>query len=159
MTNKEFYFTDIGKTMPYRTPDNFFERMPDLIMTKIKPHQQKSHPLRLMMATILTTAAVLAVLFFISFHHSTQNTSTRQTAKLTTGTYSVTNQKEMKEIDSETMARVIVPKRSHLKATTVKTTNSDAYVNTRNDDEWIENLSDNDLSTLTALAENDEFLN
>lgn len=62
---KEFDFDDIGKRTPYRTPENFFENMQTKVMERTGMKQQRKSHLKLIVATVVAMAAVVAGLLFI----------------------------------------------------------------------------------------------
>lgn len=66
--NKEFDFDDIGKKMPYRTPDNFFEDMQQKVMEHTYGGQRRKHRLQILFSTAIAAAAVLAGVLFIPSH-------------------------------------------------------------------------------------------
>ena len=55
---KEFDFKNIGKQMPYRTPDGFFDRMQEQVSarTKVEKHKKQLR-MRLVIAATLAAAA------------------------------------------------------------------------------------------------------
>lgn len=57
MANKEFDFNNIGKRMPYTTPDGFFDTLEDDIWKEVKP--AKSHTV---VRSFIAVAASIAVL-------------------------------------------------------------------------------------------------
>lgn len=64
---KDFDFKDIGKRMPYRTPEGFFERMQDRVEEQagIRKSGRRKPVLRLVAAAVLGVAAMgLGVMFF-----------------------------------------------------------------------------------------------
>lgn len=63
---KEFDFKSIGKQMPYRTPDGFFDRMQTQVSARIKVESRKKQPrMKLVIAATLAAAAmVLGLVFF-----------------------------------------------------------------------------------------------
>lgn len=67
MVDKDFDFKNIGKQMPYRTPDGFFEKMQDQMMARAaddKKHK-KLHRIKLVISATLAAAAILlGVIFF-----------------------------------------------------------------------------------------------
>lgn len=67
MTNNDFKFETIGKQTPYRTPDDFFEKMQKQLMerTLVKRRRQLRWIRTFTIAT--STAAVLAGCLFLLF--------------------------------------------------------------------------------------------
>ena len=57
---KEFDFKNIGKQMPYRTPDGFFDRMQEQVSarTKVEKHKKQLR-MRLVIAATLAAAAMV----------------------------------------------------------------------------------------------------
>lgn len=62
---KEFDFDDIGKKTPYRTPDNFFEDMQQKVMERTCGKRRPKHRLRMLFASAVAAAAVLAAILFV----------------------------------------------------------------------------------------------
>ena len=57
---KEFDFKNIGKQMPYRTPDGFFDRMQTQVSARIKVENRKKQPrMKLVIAATLAAAAMV----------------------------------------------------------------------------------------------------
>ena len=63
--DKEFDFDDIGKKIPYRTPDNFFEDMQQKVMERTYGGQRKKRRLQIMFSTAVAAAAILAGILFV----------------------------------------------------------------------------------------------
>lgn len=64
---KEFDFMKVGKQMPYRTPDGFFERMQAETMARVEAEKRrkKLYRLKIGFATVLSAAAIwCGVTFF-----------------------------------------------------------------------------------------------
>lgn len=61
MADKDFDFDTIGKQMPYRTPDAFFEKMQEQVMEQVRGKQRrKMLPyMKLAMASAFAAAAML----------------------------------------------------------------------------------------------------
>ena len=71
---KNFDFKDIGKQMPYRTPDGFFEKMQEQVSERIQAEKgHKQHRVRLIVSATLAAAAImLGVFFFPVSQHETE---------------------------------------------------------------------------------------
>ena len=63
---KEFDFKNIGKQMPYRTPDGFFDRMQEQVSARTKVEKHKKQ-LRMRLVIAATLAAAAMVLGLVSF--------------------------------------------------------------------------------------------
>ena len=63
---KEFDFKNIGKRMPYRTPDGFFGKMQKQVLERTQAERfNRQHRIKLIIGATLAIAAVmLGVLFF-----------------------------------------------------------------------------------------------
>lgn len=75
---KDFDFNKVGKQMPYRIPDRFFERMQEETLRRVEAEQRKKKIYRLKVgfATLLSAAAIwCGVLFFIHPSSSNQENS------------------------------------------------------------------------------------
>ena len=63
--NNDFDFDKIGKRVPYRVPEGFFEEMQQNVMERTKqPMKRRTYLLRLT-PVILATAAVLSAIAFL----------------------------------------------------------------------------------------------
>lgn len=71
---KDFDFDDIGKRTPYRTPDGFFEDVQRKVMERAGVRQQRKSHLKLIVATVVTMAALLAGFLFVPTFHQTDVT-------------------------------------------------------------------------------------
>ena len=63
---KEFDIKNIGKQMPYRTPDGFFDRMQEQVSarTKVEKHKKQLRMRLVIAATLAAAAMVLGLVFF-----------------------------------------------------------------------------------------------
>lgn len=62
---KKFDFNQIGKRMPYSTPDNFFDKLEKEVKASL-PSEQKNKHARIIIMSVLSIAASLLLLFGIS---------------------------------------------------------------------------------------------
>lgn len=96
--NKDFDFDDIGKRMPYKAPDSFFEEMRHKVMQRTGAARGWKRRLRIIIPAFVTVAAVVAGFFFSPFlRHNGGAVSTSSC------TVSVTKD----NVNSETMATFI----------------------------------------------------
>lgn len=74
MVEKDFDFKQIGKQLPYRVPDGFFEKMQGQVMECIQEEKhRKQHWIRLVVpATFIAAAVWLGILFFPVFSPETE---------------------------------------------------------------------------------------
>jgi hypothetical protein len=74
MMEKDFNFEDIGKQTPYRTPEDFFDKMQERIMEQtLKKKDKKPFRLKLVLTTVLSAAALLAGVLFLASPPSDTN--------------------------------------------------------------------------------------
>ena len=159
--NKDFDFDKIGKTTPYLTPEGFFNDTQDKIIRKVREDRVKRRRLRV--AVIATMAAAAFIAGWILMPQS--NGELPATKPLVAE--SVTADSESTQKVAKVTARVQTEKKTPVHITknhTEEEEYSSAETSVTPDDrslndDWIEMLSDEDLNTLTALADNDEFLN
>mgnify|MGYP004506808499 CR=1 FL=1 len=88
--NKDFDFDKVGKRMPYTIPDGFFDKLEDDIWKDVKNNNQEKHnsttvtvetqrvgrkstKLHLLMRSVITAAASIALLLVISMNFSKSN--------------------------------------------------------------------------------------
>lgn len=66
MVESKFDFNNMGKQMPYRTPDHFFEKMQERVIERARSEKRKKQfRMKLIISATLAAAAVLlGVLFF-----------------------------------------------------------------------------------------------
>lgn len=62
---KKFDFNQIGKRMPYTTPDNFFDKLEKEVKASL-PSERKNKHARIITMSVLSIAASLLLLFGIS---------------------------------------------------------------------------------------------
>lgn len=65
--NKDFDFNEVGKRMPFRTPEGFFEKMQAETMARIKAEKRrkKLYRLKIGITAVLSAAAIwCGVMFF-----------------------------------------------------------------------------------------------
>lgn len=62
---KKFDFNQIGKRMPYSTPDNFFDKLEKEVKASL-PSERKNQHTRIITMSVLSIAASLLLLFGIS---------------------------------------------------------------------------------------------
>lgn len=62
---KKFDFNQIGKRMPYSTPDNFFDKLEKEVKTSL-PSERKNQHARIITMSVLSIAASLLLFFGIS---------------------------------------------------------------------------------------------
>jgi hypothetical protein len=67
--NKEFDFDDIGKQMPYGTPETFFEDNRREILKHTCGEEHKRNRFRVIVPAILVVAALLAGILFMPLSH------------------------------------------------------------------------------------------
>ena len=159
--NNDFDFDKIGKTTPYLPPKGFFNDTQDKIIRKVREDHARRRRLRIAVITTMAAAAFIAGWILMPQSNGDLPASNPLTAQ------SVTADQE----STQKVAKVITPVQTE-KETPVRISNNNTEEAenssvensvTPNDrslnDDWIEMLSDEDLNTLTALADNDEFLN
>lgn len=68
MVEKDFDFQNIGKQMPYRIPDGFFDKMQEQVMERVQKEEKhkKPHRVKLILWATLAAAAVLVGVVFFS---------------------------------------------------------------------------------------------
>ncbi len=66
--NKDFDFNKIGKQNPYTTPDTFFDTLEEDIWKNVKRDymRPKASKLRIVIRSVATIAATVALVFFIN---------------------------------------------------------------------------------------------
>lgn len=159
--NNDFDFDKIGKTTPYLPPKGFFNDTQDKIIGRVREDHARRRRLRIAVITTMAAAAFIAGWILMPQSNGDLPASNPLTAQ------SVTADQE----STQKVAKVITPVQTEKETpvrnsynNTEKTENPSAETSATPDDrslndDWIEMLSDEDLNTLTALADNDEFLN
>ncbi len=76
--NKDFDFNEVGKQMPYRTPEGFFERIQEETLAKVEAEKRrkKIYRFKVGITAVLSAAAIWCGAMFFS---PANNTETQQT--------------------------------------------------------------------------------
>lgn len=150
---KDFDFDDIGKTMPYLTPDHFFEEMQDKIIGEIGYKKHKRRRIIAIAVTTLTTAAIITFCIFLPLNKDI-STDAKTIATLSTnvqkGMDTTTNQRTIAMPTKNEVAQEKYDVKEREKRSIEKESDD-----IENDADWIEGLSDEDLNNLTATYDND----
>lgn len=157
--NKDFKFEDIGKKTPYRTPENMFRDMQDNVLRRVGEDDRRRRRLRIAVISVVAAAAIVVGLIFIPAGNTSKLTSEQPLACNTVKPESTAVKSQPavtapspKTVQKSEHATAAVEKTRHrAAATTVNTAEKD--------EDWVSQLSDEDLNSLMALSENDEFLN
>ena len=83
-TDKNFDFNQVGKRMPYSTPDDFFAKMQSNILDAVQDMPQKNTKIKTNRRTVrkwlwpvsLSAAAAVVAMFVINIHFLAPNTPT-----------------------------------------------------------------------------------
>lgn len=70
--NNDFDFDKIGKQVPYRVPEGFFEEMQQNVMERTKQPRKRRTLLLRLTPVILATAAVLSAIAFLPENYQEQ---------------------------------------------------------------------------------------
>lgn len=70
---KDFDFDDIGKQTPYTVPEGFFEDMQRTVMERVGIRQRRKSHLKLVAASVVAVAAMLAGILFAPSLFRTEN--------------------------------------------------------------------------------------
>lgn len=108
---KDFDFDEIGKRTPYRTPDGFFEDVQQKVMERAGVRQQRKSHLKLIVAAVITMAALLAGFLFVPTFHQTDvtlpgSTSDALAIETTNGT-TESMDKWIKELSDEELEELV----------------------------------------------------
>lgn len=69
MADKDFDFKNIGKQMPYRVPDGFFEKMQEQMTKRAaddKKHKRQQRMKLIISVTLAAAAILMGVIFFLA---------------------------------------------------------------------------------------------
>lgn len=154
---KDFDFDSIGKNTPYRVPDDFFKKMQDETLRRIDYEKHKHRHLRFVIYSAIAAAAILAAVIFIPM---SKNNSGVSGGPLTSEIVGKSVDTLTAQVNNIAVSMKEVPEVTKIEAapSVAKSEVRKAKVKS-SDDEWIEQLSDEDLNSLIALSENDIFLN
>lgn len=159
--NNDFDFDKIGKTTPYLTPEGFFNDTQDKIIRKVREDHARRRRLRI--AVITTMAAAAFIVGWILMPQSNGNLPAPNPLAAESITADSENTQKVAKVTTPVQTEKETPVRtSYNDAEKAKSSSVDTSVTPDDrslNDDWIEMLSDEDLNTLTALADNDEFLN
>lgn len=160
---KDFDFKKIGKNTPYSTPEGFFDDMQKKILSSAERNIRKRKKVKFVVISMLAVAAAFAGFVFFPIGNDITQSQQQQLAKSdttegktpaahssNTSTYSSAKENDRGVVNVESQ--------NHDKKTknTASSVRSDRNLG---NEEWIEQLSDEDLRSLTSMADNDEFLN
>lgn len=161
---KDFDFDKIGKNTPYFTPEGFFDDMQKKILRTAERDIRKRRKMKIVFIALLASAAILAGLIFFPFGNDVEQSQQPQLAKTDTTlgkpstvraadvtTYSPTKERNARIVVND--EALINNSKKNSRATAVQSDDNST------NEEWIEQLSDEDLKFLTSMADNDEFLN
>lgn len=111
MMEKDFNFEDIGKQTPYRTPEDFFDKMQERIMEQtLKKKDKKPFRLKLVLTTVLSAAALLAGVLFLASPPSDTNELSSNSFIVSTNpstTYSEAMDQYVEDMSDEELAEWI----------------------------------------------------
>ncbi len=74
--SKNFNFDNVGKRMPYSTPEGFFDNLEDSVLARVSAEtvtKQRRSRLRIIISSIAATAAVAAIVLMVGI--KTQQTA------------------------------------------------------------------------------------
>jgi hypothetical protein len=154
---KEFDFNEIGKKTPYRVPDSFFEEMQRKVVEEARKQSSRKRRMKVAMFTVLAAAAVaVGVIFLPARREEGQPVQlAKREFKAAIAQRPADSSAQAASSPVRQVAKAdLQPSPKPRNAASAKKTESPA-----DDSEWIEQLSDDDLRSLTALADNDDFLN
>jgi hypothetical protein len=157
MMDNDFDFEKIGKITPYRTPEHFFEDNQKKIIKKTVGDKHKPFKMRTVILTIIATAAIMTGIITLPSWHKRIPETNQSTSVNVTADIDRTNSSEKQLVMTKTERNTTFTKNSHIAKSVEKKCNNTFGDETG--DNWIEQLSDEDLISLNALADNDEFLN
>lgn|SRR5574344_32812 len=157
MKENEFDFDKIGKTTPYRTPENFFDDMQKRIIKKTLGERHQRHRRKALIITICAAAAIsTGAVFLPAWYHGLPATRPSTTANATKDIVTaddlqrqIAMTKDEKETSSEKPVYKSASAEVHVKEHGGESCGED----------WIEKLPDDELTALSTLADNDVFLN
>ena len=155
MMKQEFDFDKIGKATPFRTPEGFFDAMQEQIIQKAAEDKHKRFRMRAIVVTMLAAAAIVAGIIFVPAWHNALSDRNPSAATEAPAESTFIDQEQ------EQTAMTLSTGSTAQESTSVARTAQPQYNTPRNDasDDWVEQLSDEDLSTLNELVGNDDFLN
>jgi hypothetical protein len=144
MDNKDNIFDEAGRQTPYTVPEGFFENMQQSVRERLR---KKTRQRRLItLAAAMSLAAAMAGLVFLP--------TGRQEIP-------VTAEKQLSAQQTEQPCRQVQqpvqqPLPTHLRTTPRQTTQPAGQTSP---DNWIEELSDDELEAMASQADDDVFLN
>ncbi|WP_018463777.1 hypothetical protein [Segatella paludivivens] len=161
---KNFDFDKIGKNTPYFTPEGFFDEMQKKILLTAERDIRKHRRMKIAVITLLAAAAVFSGFVFFPIGNDIAQPQQQKLAKTDTakGKTSTVHSTDIPTYSSTKENKDRVGANGELQISDRKRTYTTSVIqsdrNTPNE-EWIEQLSDEDLKSLTSMADNDEFLN
>lgn len=158
---KEFDFETIGKRTPYRTPEGFFPKMEEEVMSRVS---KGKHRLRLRITIGISTligAAAVALLLLLPGKQPTQTITnkavtnlTAQVGKIAQPTPSTTKQ------TTRPLAQAEAPKQASIigSTSTTKTTTPRATATDNSSTTDMSHWTDEEVDNVVAMVQADPFM-
>ncbi|HAQ19949.1 MAG TPA: hypothetical protein DCR40_12065 [Prolixibacteraceae bacterium] len=140
-------FKEVGKNLPYRAPDEFFDELSEKILQKAKNREQSHKKMLILWRPVAAVASLVAMVFLGYLFFDTEN-GNKQIVQDNQGQ---TDQliKQKSELSKEQAVEEI-------KKDVTKKSDSEAN-STENMDNVLTDLTDEDLMQLAAMYETDPF--
>lgn len=160
----DFDFESFGKKTPYRTPDHFFEDMQDKVVNEVKHAHSKRRRVKWSLVVSMALAAMIAGIVFLPFSWNEKVSDKRALPISSVVGMSDTmamNETQQHSLPIKKVLAKTAPKEAVEKVVRKKEANTaevSKVAATSNDNEWIQQLSDDDLNSLVNLNDNDILL-
>ncbi|MBA4409169.1 MAG: hypothetical protein Q8S54_19255 [Bacteroidota bacterium] len=140
-------FQEVGKNLPYQTPDKFFDQLSEKILQKAKNREQSHKKMLILWRPVVAVASLVAMVFLGYLFYETGNEDLRIVQENQGQTEQLIKQKS--ELSKGQAVEVI-------KKDLTEKSDSEAR-STENMDDVLTDLTDEDLMQLAAMYETDPF--
>lgn len=146
-TAEEFEFLRVGKEMPYKVPEGFFEAMPERTLQKAKARNNNRQRRIFFTSGFVVFAAAAAILAFVFLMPNREIEQETGLASVVTNI----------DITSTNSVNTVQPIKNKELANTTSVKESAAVPEEENLEDILKNLSDEDLSELLAEYRADDL--
>lgn len=152
MMKTDFDFDRAGKQTPYIIPDGFFEDMQDKVSERIRAGRRR-RKVKMIVISALTAAVFAGILIIPTGRHQQSSQPAEVMAYSSKNICSTNVEKPEKATAELKKGGNVKSARTETNVNSVKSADNSA-----NEDKWIENISDEDLTLLCSISDDDVFM-
>lgn len=147
---EDIEFQEFGKKLPYKVPDDFFEKLPGKTLLEARKREQRSRRKIIALRTIAVAASLVAVAFLGYLKFGPEKPEPVQTAEVVT---TPSHLQPLQNVDTTLKSPVIAEQKTDVAAPAEKAKPDE------NLSDVLADLSDDELLQLAAMYKSDTFLN